>query len=112
MPVKCEEYSQVCVMEIHGDFTAETAGQAKKALDDHVDQRRIVDFVVDFQKAPFVDSDGLEALLWMKRRCEDLFGQFKIVNLDENCKKILELTRLDHRFECHGDLPTALKTMR
>ena len=112
MPVKCEEYSQVCVMEIHGDFTAEAAGQAKKALDDHVDQRRIVDFVVDFQKTPFVDSDGLEALLWMKRRCEDLFGQFKIVNLDENCRKILELTRLDHRFECHGDLPTALKTMR
>jgi hypothetical protein len=34
------------------------------------------------------------------------------VNLDENCKKILEITRLEHRFESHPDLPSALKTMR
>ena len=42
----------------------------------------------------------------------DLFGRMKLVNLDENCKKILEITRLDHHFECQADLPTALKTMR
>jgi hypothetical protein len=48
----------------------------------------------------------------MKKRAEELFGRLKLVNLDENCKKILEITRLDHRFECQADLPTALKTMR
>ena len=112
MSVKCEEYSQVCVMEVQGDFLADTATIAKKSLEDYIDQRRIIDFVVDFQKSSFIDSDGLEALLWMKRRSEDLFGRLKLVNLDENCKKILEITRLDHRFECQVDLPTALKTMR
>jgi anti-anti-sigma factor len=112
MPVKCEEYSQVCVVEVDGDFLAEAAAAAKKALEEHVDQRQIVDFVIDLQKCGFVDSDGLEALLWMKRRCEDLFGRLKLVNLDDNLKKILEITRLDHRFECQVDLPTALKTMR
>ncbi|MGA3065299.1 MAG: STAS domain-containing protein [Tepidisphaeraceae bacterium] len=112
MPVKCEEYSQVCVMEVQGDFMAETAILAKKSLEDQIEQRRIVDFVIDFQKSGFMDSDGLEALLWMKRRCEDLFGQIKLVNLDENCRKILGITRLEHRFECHPDLAAALKTMR
>jgi anti-anti-sigma factor len=112
MPIKCEEYSQVCVMEVQGDFIAETAILAKKSLEDHIEQRRIVDFVVDFQKSGFLDSDGLEALLWMKRRCEDLFGQIKLVGMDENCRKILEITRLEHRFECHADLTAALKTMR
>jgi anti-anti-sigma factor len=112
MGVKCEEYSQVCVMEVQGDFTAESATLAKKALEDHIEQRRIVDFAIDLQKCSFIDSDGLEALIWMKRRCEDLFGQFKLVNLDENCRKILEITRLDHRLDCAADLPTALKTMR
>jgi anti-anti-sigma factor len=99
-------------MEVQGDFLAETAIVAKKALEDHFEQRRIVDFVVDFQKSSFIDSDGLEALLWMKRRCEDLSGRMKLVNLDENCKKILEITRLEHRIECQTDLPMALKTMR
>ena len=112
MGVKSEEYSQVCVMEIQGDFLAETAAEAKKTLEEKIDQRQIVDFVIDFQKCGFVDSDALEALLWMKRRAEDLFGRLKLVNLDDHCKKILEITRLDHRFECQADLPTALKTMR
>ena len=68
--------------------------------------------IVEREKADFIDSEGLETLLWLKRRCEDLFGQCKLVNLDENCRKILEITRLEHRFECHDDLTAALKTMR
>jgi anti-sigma B factor antagonist len=112
MSIKCEEYSQVCVMEAQGDFTADDAAAAKKSMEDYIDHRRIIDFVVDFQKCGFIDSEGLESLLWMKRRSEDLFGQIKLVNLDENCRKILQITRLDHRFEMHGDLASALKTMR
>jgi anti-anti-sigma factor len=110
--IKCEEYSQVCVMEVHGDFLAEAAAAAKQALEEHVEGRRIIDFVIDFKKSAFLDSDGLEGLLWMRRRCEDLFGRMKLVNLDENLKRILEMSRLDHRFECQNDLATALKTMR
>jgi anti-anti-sigma factor len=112
MSIKCEEYSQVCVMEVQGDYLAETATAAKKALEQHVEQRQIVDFIVDFTKCGFIDSEGLESLLWMKRKCEELFGRLKLINLDENCKKILEITRLEHDFECQADLPTALKTMR
>jgi anti-anti-sigma factor len=112
MSIKTEEYSQVCVIEIDGDFVAGDAELAKKSLEEQIDTRQIVDFVVDLGKSGFIDSQGLETLLWMKRRCEDLFGQFKLVKLDENCKKILQITRLDHRFECHDDLATALKTMR
>ena len=76
------------------------------------DLNALVDFVIDFEKTNFIDSEGLETLLWVKRKTEDLFGQVKLATLDENCKKILEITRLEHRFECHPDLPAALKTMR
>ena len=33
---------------------------------------------------PPVDSEGLETLLWIKRKAEELFGQVKLVNIDEN----------------------------
>jgi anti-anti-sigma factor len=112
MPIKCEEYSQVGVVEVHGNLAAPAVADTKKAMEERIDQRQIVDFIIDFQKCEFIDSDGLEGLLWMKRRCEDLFGRLKLVNLDENCKKILEITRLAHDFECQSDLATALKTMR
>ena len=112
MPLKCEDYNNVCVMALDGDLTAEAVAAVRAAADERIDQKQIVDFVLDFEKAGFFDSEGLETLLWLKRRAEDLFGQLKLVNLDENCKKILEITRLEHRFECHPDLPSALKTMR
>jgi anti-anti-sigma factor len=81
-------------------------------FEERVDTRQILDFVLDFEKAGFIDSEGLEFLLHMKNRCDELFGHVKLANLDENVKKILEITRLSHRFECHGDLAMALKTMR
>jgi anti-sigma B factor antagonist len=112
MPVKCEEYSHVCVMSVDGDFTGDQTGSARKAFEDRIDKHQIVDFVIDFEKSGFIDGEGLELLLWMRHKCEDLFGQIKLAGLDENLKKILEITRLEHSFECHDDLTKALKTMR
>jgi anti-anti-sigma factor len=110
--IKYEEYNQVCVMSVNGDLVGSEVGGMKKAIDELIEKKQIVDFVVDLEKVQFIDSEGLESLLWVKRRSEDLFGQIKLVNLDENLHKILEITRLEHRFECHSDLPAALKTMR
>lgn len=112
MPLKLEEYNGVGVLTLDGDFNAAEADAARKGVDQAIDQKQIVDFVVDFQKSAFIDSEGLETLLWMRRKCEELFGQVKLAALDEHCRKILEITRLDSRFEVHPDLPAALRTIR
>lgn len=112
MSIKCDEYSQVCVITLNGDFVGTDAQASRKSVDELIEKRQIVDFVLDFEKSGFLDSEGLETLLWIKRKVEDLFGQIKLAGLDENCRKILEMTRLEPRFECHADLPSALKTMR
>jgi len=112
MPVTSEEYNKVCVLTLDGDFSGEEPARARKIVEEHIDQKQIVNFVIDFEKSGFLDSEGLEALLWIKRKSEDLFGQVKLATADENVKKILEVTRLVHRFQCHGDVTTALKNMR
>jgi anti-anti-sigma factor len=112
MAVKIEEYGNVCVIEIDGDFSADNAQAVRTAFDQCTENRRIVDFVMDLVKCPFIDSDGLETLLAMKRRCEDMFGQVKLARVDDSCKTILQLTRLEPRFELHDDLHAAMKTIR
>ena len=112
MGIKCDEFNHVCVVTVDGDFVAAAASHLRRAADERITQRQVVDFVIDLEKSGFVDSEGLETLLWLKRRSEDLFGRVKLVNLDDNCRKIFEMTRLVNRFECHADLPSALKTMR
>ena len=111
MPLKCEDYNQVCVMSIEGDLSGEVCAVIRKTADERIETRHIVDFVVDCEKCGVMDSEGLETLLWLKRRSDDLFGQMKLASLDETCRKILEITRLEHRFESHPDLSSALKTM-
>ena len=112
MAVRCDEFNKVCVLSVDGDLTAENAATLRKVAEERVDKSHIADFVVDFEKCAFVDSEGLETLLWLKRKCDELFGQAKLVGLDENCRKILEITRLEHRFECQQDVTAALKMMR
>jgi anti-anti-sigma factor len=112
VPIKIDEYNRVCVMTLSGDLSGPDAVDLREKVTTLIDQKQIVDFVFDFEKSGFVDSEGLEALLWVKQKSEELFGQTKLANLDENCRKILEMTRLEHRFECHSDLPAALRTMR
>ena len=112
MPVKSEFYDSVCVLAPDGDLTAAEAEPTRHLVEAAIDERQVVDFVVDFEKCGFADGEGLELLLWVKRRCEELFGQVKLVNLDENLKKIMEITRLAHRFDATGDLAGALKAMR
>jgi anti-anti-sigma factor len=112
MPIRAEEYNQVCVLSVDGDLSGDTAASVRNSSEERINNRQIVDFIVDLEKCGFIDSEGLETLLWLKRKSDDLFGQAKLVGLDENCRKILEITRLEHRFECHKDVPAALKMMR
>ena len=112
MPIVNQDYEKVCVIGMQGDFSGDEPAIAQKFVQEAISQRQIVDFILDFQACPFIDSAGLEALLWVKRRCEEMFGRVKLINLDENVRKILEMTRLEPRFESCRDLATALKTMR
>jgi anti-anti-sigma factor len=112
MPIKIDEYNNICVLGLSGDLIGDDCALLRKQVEDLVDKKQIIDFVVDLEKAGFIDSEGLESLLWLKRKAEDLFGQMKLAAADENIRKILEITRLEPRFEVHPDLPTALKTMR
>src|SRR5436190_22036605 len=110
--MKCEEYNNICVLTPTGELSGPEAAAARTTVNELIDKKHLIDFVFDLEKTTFIDSEGLETLLWVKQKAENLFGQLKLANLDENCKKILEITRLEHRFECHTDLTGALKTMR
>lgn len=112
MPFHTQDYEKVCVLIPPGDLAGDESATLREAVTAGIEGRQIIDFIVDLQNAAFIDSQGLESLLWIKRRTDDLFGQVKLINVDPNVRKILEITRLGPRFETHHDLATALKLMR
>ena len=109
MSLKCDEYGHLCVIALDGDFAGPDAASARKAVDDRLARHSAIHFVIDFERSRFLGSDGLESLLAIRRRLEERRGQVKLAGLDDNCRKILQITRLDRHFECHPDLSSALK---
>lgn len=81
--------------------------QAQARLD-----KKINYFVIDMQHLIFVDSKGLESLIWLQETCDEHLGQIRLCKPDDTCMKILHVTRLDNRFDIFSDVTEAVKTMR
>jgi anti-anti-sigma factor len=112
MPLRCERYEQACVIGVDGELAGENAAALRAAVERQIEEHHVAHFVVDLENSDFIDSEGLETLLWLKRRCEALFGQVQLAGLQDNCRKILQITRLEPCFQCQRDLPSALRLMR
>jgi anti-anti-sigma factor len=50
--------------------------------------------------------------LWLLDEVCDRSGQLRLVRPDETVKKILQLTRLDRRFNIHQTVEAAAKSLR
>ena len=59
-----------------------------------------------------MDSAALETLLWLQDQSAQRLGQVRLAQLSENVAAILHLTRLDKRFDTHGDVESAVKSLR
>lgn len=109
MSTTVTRYNDVAVLTIKGELTADTL----ESFVDSAAQCRAGgsrNFVVDFSMVTAIDSEGLEALLDVQDKCEDEYGNVKLCGLDETAQKILEITRLDRRFEVFGDLDATVKS--
>lgn len=111
MKITHEDYDQLSVVTLRGDLAAELADELRKLALDRM-SHNVRDFVLDTSGMEFVDSQGLEALLWLQDQASEKLGQVRIAALSENVRKILEITRLATRFDCHPDVDSAVKSLR
>jgi anti-sigma B factor antagonist len=111
MNVHCEDYDHVSVLSISGEFNADATDAFKQQVDERL-ERKVRFFVIDLQQTTFLDSKGLETLVWIQEQCDERLGTVRLCNPDETCRKILQVTRLDNRFDVFADVTEAVKTMR
>ena len=81
-------------------------------VDESLKHGFVRDIVLDLEYLTFVDSAGLEALLWMIDEASERGGQLRLVKPDPTVGKILEISRLDRRFNIHQSIESAAKSLR
>jgi len=111
MNIRCEDYDHVTVVGMSGEFTTDSVDVFRKSIEERL-ERKVRFFVVDLEQTTFIDSKGLESLLWLQEQCDENLGQVRLCKPDETCRKILSVTRLDSRFDVFSDVTEAVKTMR
>jgi anti-sigma B factor antagonist len=109
MRVKTQSYNDVIVVELQGELDIDIAEPLQNEITDIVAKNKI-GVVLDLSDVGFIDSQGLELLLWLRDYCHRNKTQLRLAGLDENCAKILEVTRLDNTFDCYAELAEAVKS--
>jgi stage II sporulation protein AA (anti-sigma F factor antagonist) len=108
MTLSFQDHDQLTVMTVQGNLVAD---QMRKAVTGKL-EAHTRDFVLDLTDMPFVDSQGLETLLWMQDQCADQLGQVQLAACQDTVQQILTITRLASRFDCHDDVEAAIKSLR
>lgn len=109
MRLKTQDYNDVTVVELHGDLDTDVIEIFQNAITEIVKEPR-VGVVLDMSNVGFIDSQGLEKLLWARDYCNENTRELRLAGLDENCARILEITRLANEFDHYAELTEAVKS--
>lgn len=110
MKMSMQDYGEVTVAELQGELDGDAAELFNSTVTETVSRRR-AGIVLDMSKVGFIDGEGLERLLWARDYCGDNAVEFRLAGLDDNCLKILEITRLEREFDQHRELARAVKSI-
>jgi anti-sigma B factor antagonist len=109
MKVKTQDYDDVTVVELQGELDSDAAELLQNNITNIVKTQK-TGIVLDMSNIGFIDSKGLEQLLWARDYCNENNCQLRLAGLDENCLKILEVTRLENEFDHYAELAEAVKS--
>jgi len=109
MKVKTQNYNEVTVVELQGELESDSAELFRNTITDIIAKHR-TGIVLDMSGVGFIDSSGLEQLLWVRDCCSENKCELRLAGLDENCAGILEITRLAGEFDSYAELAQAVKS--
>jgi anti-anti-sigma factor len=109
MRIRTQDYNNVTVVELQGELDGDFAEMLQNTITDIVTTNK-TGIVLDMSSLGFIDSQGLEGLLWARDYCNENKRGMRLAGLDENCAKILEITRLENEFDSYAELSEAVKS--
>jgi anti-anti-sigma factor len=111
MKLSYEDHGTITVLTVSGDLTADQVDAFRRSCQDRF-AAGVRDIVLNLEYLTFVDSAGLETLLWIIDEASERGGQVRLVKPDPTVGKILEISRLDRRFNIHQSIESAAKSLR
>ena len=109
MKIRTQNVNAVTAVELQGELDGGFAELFRNTITGVTDAHK-AGIVLDMSDVGFIDSEGLEQLLWARDYCNENNCQFRLAGLDGAVAKILELTRLENEFDRYAELGEAVKS--
>jgi anti-anti-sigma factor len=109
MKIRTQDYNNVAVVILQGEFDSDVAELFRNTITGIITKPK-TGIVLDMSGVGFIDSAGLEQLLWARDYCSENKCELRLAGLDENCAKVMEITRLASEFDCYTELAQAVKS--
>lgn len=112
--MKCffDEIDQTCLMLLKGEFTSDHVDNFRRSVLARLEEQRVADFIVDCSELEYVDSQGLESLLWLTELSSERLGQVRLVSVPDDIKTVLHMTRLTSQLPVHDNVRGALASLQ
>ena len=110
MKVSTQDNGDVLVAKPDGDIVSQTCEVLRELVSTSLSKAKTA-FILDMTSVGFVDSKGLEVLLWIRDYCRLSVVQFRLAGLNKHCNTILEMTRLKQELVCYNQLSDAVKSL-
>lgn len=110
MKITCQNNERYTVFSLRGELTTDEIDEFRKEALEQMDSKTH-DFVLDMSQVPFIDSKGLETLLWLQDQCLDKLGQVRLAACPDNIKTILRITRLSDTITACDTIDSAVESL-
>ena len=98
MKIGASKEKNVVIVIVEGDLDASNAPDLRAKFEELIGQGEN-QYVIDLSGVPFMDSSGIAALVNLFKRVRIGAGDVKLCGLQEEVKKVFELTRLNRVFD-------------
>ncbi|MFY9532106.1 MAG: STAS domain-containing protein [Candidatus Acidiferrales bacterium] len=105
--VATRQSGAVTIIDLSGSVTHSDAGALHEMLDELIKkgQKRVL---LNLEEVGHLDSSGISALVQAYKSIKNSGGQFKVLHLNRQVQRILEITNLSHVLEDYSDENAAL----
>lgn len=107
MGFSAEKDGEVLVVHVEGQLIVGNRQELKQLIQDALDKGERK-FLLDFEKAAYIDSSGLGALVSISKKVRETGGDLRLSGLNEDLRSLFELTKLDTLFSITDGLKQAL----
>jgi anti-anti-sigma factor len=110
MKILSQQNELQTIFSLRGELTADEVDEFRKEALEKMDGKTH-DFILDMSQVPFIDSKGLETLLWLQEQCVEQLGQVRLAACPDNIKTILRITRLSDTLTACDTIENAIESL-